>query len=63
MFTGQFFIKTYHFVALKNNVFTPFLNGETNNGVMEEDIRNLLNIADIPLPGKEIPVVSIQIIQ
>merc|ERR1712110_688192 len=36
-------------IALKNNVFTPFLNGEANKDV-EEDINSLLNIADIPLP-------------
>ena len=42
-----------------NNFLIPFLNGDQKD--VEEDIRNLLNIADIPLPGKEIPVVRIQI--
>ena len=45
--------------APNNNILIPFLNGDQKD--VEEDIRNLLNIADIPLPGKEIPVVRIQI--
>ena len=45
--------------ASNNNFLIPFLNGDQKD--VEEDIRNLLNIADIPLPGKEIPVVRIQI--
>ena len=45
--------------APNNNFLIPFLNGDQKD--VEEDIRNLLNIADIPLPGKEIPVVRIQI--
>ena len=45
--------------ASNNNFLIPFLNGDQKD--VEEDIRNLLNIADIPLPGKEIPVVRIRI--
>ena len=44
--------------APNNNFLIPFLNGDQKD--VEEDIRNLLNIADIPLPGKEIPVVRIR---
>ena len=36
----------------------PFLNQDDHDKDMDEDIRNILNVADIPLPGKEIPLVQ-----
>ena len=43
-----------------NNVFMSFLNGEADKTV-EEDIRNLLDIASIPLPTVEQPKVRLNL--
>ena len=48
-------------VAMANSnskVLNPFLNNDDKD--VEEDIRNLLNIGDIPLPGIDIPMVRIR---